>query len=85
VNTFGKPWSVDEIGHEVRVGDRGPITPPWPEEGPPPTDGGGKRHDNTNSCRLSFHRTLAQLQVYTKEVDRKKLADKAIKKHIKNG
>jgi hypothetical protein len=33
---------------------------------------------------VSGHRTLAQLQVYTEEVDRKKLADKAIKKRIKN-
>jgi hypothetical protein len=33
---------------------------------------------------VSGHRTLAQLQVYTEDV-RKKLADKAIRKRIKNG
>jgi hypothetical protein len=33
---------------------------------------------------VSGHRTLAQLQVYTEDVNRKKLADKAIEKRIRN-
>jgi hypothetical protein len=32
---------------------------------------------------VSGHRTLSQLQIYTEEVDRKKMADSAIEKRIK--
>jgi integrase len=88
VNGHGLPWSVDGLGEEFAK---------WATAAGLPKQcrlhglkkGGLRRLAESEATThelmsVSGHRTLAQLQVYTEEVNRKKLADSAIKKRIGN-
>jgi len=88
VTSYGKPWSIDGLGNEFAK---------WATAAGLPKNcrmhglkkGGLRRlaeaHATTHELlSVSGHRTLAMLQVYTEVVDRKKMADSAIEKRIKN-
>jgi integrase len=88
VTSYGKPWSIDGLGNEFAK---------WATEAGLPKKcrmhglkkGGVRRIVEAGGgapevMSVTGHRSLAQVQVYIEDFNRKKLADSAIEKRIKN-
>jgi integrase len=88
VSEWGRPYSIDRIGH---------LFPRWATAAGLPKrcrlhglkKGGMRRLAEAGNTThelmaMSGHKTLSEVQRYTEEVDRKKLADSAVKKRTEN-